>query len=200
MTSTAELRECYGEPIERARLKVLQKLDGHCKRFISLSPFLCLGTCGAGGADVTPRGDRPGFVHVLDDGTIAMPDWPGNNRIDTLMNIAENPQVGMLFFVPGFDETLRLNGVAEISMDAALLSRWEVDGKRPKSALVVTVQEAFLHCGRALIRSRLWHEDYKVVEGALLSYGRMLKDQIEIGDTAEQIEASVADGYRNKLY
>lgn len=200
MTRPEVLRESYGEPIERARLKVLRKLDEHCKRFIELSPFLCLGTSGPDGADVTPRGDRPGFVHVLDDATIAMPDWPGNNRIDSLLNIASNPQVGMLFFIPGVDETFRLNGTAEITMDPAVLSRWEVNGRHPKSALIVSVQEAFLHCGRALIRSKLWQDDYKVDRTALPSYGRMLKHQIEIADTAEQIEASVSEGYRTKLY
>jgi uncharacterized protein len=195
-----ELRENYGQPIERARLKVLRRLDGHCQKFISLSPFVCLGTSGEEGADVSPRGDRPGFVHVLDDATLAVPDWPGNNRIDSLMNIASNPRVGLLFLIPGVDETLRVNGRAELSSDPELLTCWEVNGKRPRSALVITVEEAFLHCGKALIRSRLWHEDYKIDRSELPSYGRMLKDQIEICDSVETIEASVEEGYRDRLY
>lgn len=149
---------------------------------------------------MSPRGDRPGFVHVLDDNTIALPDWPGNNRLDSLTNLLENPAVGLLFLIPGVDETLRVNGNARISTDADLLDRWTSDGKRPRSALVVDVVEAFLHCGKALIRSRLWHDDYKVDRAELPSYARMLKDQIEIADTAEQIENSVAEGYRDRLY
>lgn len=194
------LRERYGQPMERARLKSLPKLDKHCRNFISISPFVCLGTTGEDGADVTPRGDRPGFVQVLDDVTLAIPDWPGNNRLDSLMNIVANPHIGLLFLVPGVDETLRVNGTAEITIDAEVLARWEVNGRHPKSAIVVSVREAFLHCGKALIRSRLWHDDYKVNRNDLPSYGRMLKDQIEICDSAEEIEASVAQGYKERLY
>lgn len=195
-----ELRRHYGPPIERARLKVLRRLDEHCRRFISLSPFVCVGTSGENGADVSPRGDRPGFVHVLDDVNLAMPDWPGNNRVDSLANIISNPQVGLLFLIPGVDETLRVNGRAEISINADDLARWEVNGRHPRSALRLTVEEAFLHCGKALIRSRLWQNDYKVDRSVLPSYGQMLKDQIDVCDSAEQIEASVSEGYRNRLY
>ena len=192
-----ELREVYPPAIERARKKTLRELDAHCRRFIALSPFVCLGTVGSGGADVTPRGDGPGFVHVLDATTLAMPDWPGNNRLDSLENLMEDPRVGLLFLIPGFEETLRVNGRAKISCDAGLLERWE---KRPRSALVIRVEEAFLHCGKAMIRSRLWDPAARVERGALPSYGQMLKDQIEIADTAAEIEASVAEGYRNRLY
>jgi hypothetical protein len=192
-----ELRDVYGPAIERARKKSLRRLDGHCRRFIELSPFVCMGTVGSGGADVTPRGDQPGFVHVLDETTLAMPDWPGNNRLDSLENLREDARVGLLFLIPGFEETLRVNGRAEISFAEELLGRWE---KRPKSALVIRVEEAFLHCGKAMIRSRLWDPAAHVDRGALPSYGQMMKDQIEIADTAAEIEASVADGYRNRLY
>jgi PPOX class probable FMN-dependent enzyme len=194
------LREQYGAPLERARLKTLRKLDSHCRRFIELSPFVCLGTSSADGADVTPRGDHPGFVHILDDSTLAIPDWPGNNRLDSLTNVLANPAIGLLFLIPGVDETLRVNGNASISTDADLVRRWEANGRHPKSALVVTVGEAFLHCGKALIRSRLWHDDFKVERSQLPSYGQMLKDQIEICDSAEEIEISVNEGYKNRLY
>jgi PPOX class probable FMN-dependent enzyme len=192
-----ELREVYAPAIERARKKTLRQLDAHCRRFIALSPFVCMGTVGSGGADVTPRGDEPGFVHVLDATTLAMPDWPGNNRLDSLENLLEDPRVGLLFLIPGFAETLRVNGRADISVDEALLGRWE---KRPRSALVIRVEEAFLHCGKAMIRSRLWDPAARVERGALPSYGQMLKDQIEIADTAAEIEASVEEAYRNRLY
>lgn len=95
-----QLRQAYGQPIERARLKVLRRLDKHCRRFIALSPFVCIGTCGEDGADVSPRGAKPGFVHVLDDTTVALPDWPGNNRIDSLLNLVSNPKIGLLFLIP----------------------------------------------------------------------------------------------------
>ncbi len=195
-----ELRECYEPAMERAVKKSLRRLDGHCRRFIALSPFVCLGTVGSGGADVTPRGDRPGFVHVLDEVTLALPDWRGNNRLDSLENVQEDPRVGLLFLIPGFEETLRVNGRALISFDAELLGRWEGDGKRPKSALVITVEEAFLHCGKALIRSKLWDPGSVVERSAMPSYGRMMKDQMEIADTAEEMEASIAHAYKERLY
>jgi uncharacterized protein len=194
------LRDHYGPALERARIKTLSKLDQHCSRFIELSPFVCLGTSSTDGADVTPRGDRPGFVHILDNSTLALPDWPGNNRLDSLLNITANPQIGLLFLVPGVDESLRVNGTAIISTDPELLARWEVNGKHPKSVLVITVREAFLHCGKALIRSRLWHDDYKIKRSELPSYGQMLKDQINICDSAEDIQTSVVEAYRNRLY
>lgn len=195
-----DLREYYPPAIERARLKVLPKLDAHCRRFIQLSPFLCLGTFGAGSADVSPRGDAPGFVHVLDDRTLAIPDWPGNNRLDSLSNLHAQPQVGLLFLVPGVEETLRVNGTAQVTFDPAIVERWTVQGKHPRGALLIAVQEAFVHCGKALIRSRLWQEDYKVERRALASYGQMLKDQIPTCDTAEEIQTSVDHAYATKLY
>ena len=200
ITTPEALRGLYGETLERARLKTLPKLDEHCRNFIRLSPFLCLGTVDAAGADVTPRGDRPGFVHVLDDGTLAIPDWRGNNRLDSLLNILTDSRVGLLFLIPGVDETLRVNGRAAIATAPDLLARWETNGKLPKSALIVTIEEAFLHCGKALIRSRLWHDDSRVDRSVLPSFGQMLKDQIQIPDSAEEIQASVAEAYRTKLY
>jgi len=194
------LRNFYAPPIERARLKTLPKLDQHCRHYISLSPFLCLGTAGPEGLDVSPRGDRPGFVHVLDDHTLAIPDWPGNNRLDSLSNLVSNAQVGLLFLVPGVQETLRVNGTARITTDPALLAQWETNGKLPKSALVVTVREAYLHCGKALIRSRLWEDDYRVDRSVLPSYGCMLKDHTGIAQSAEEIDALVNEAYQNKLY
>jgi PPOX class probable FMN-dependent enzyme len=194
------LRERYPQPNERSRLKTLRKLDRHCRRFIELSPFLCLGTASDRGVDVSPRGDHPGFVHVLDDTTLAIPDWPGNNRLDSLANVVSNPEIGLLFLIPGVDESLRVNGAARIVHDPDLLSCWNTNGKQPRSALLVTVHEAFLHCAKALIRSRLWAADSRIDRSQLPSYGRMLKEQIDIAQTAEEIEASVNDGYRDNLY
>jgi len=197
---SSSLRECYPEPSERAVLKTQRALDVHMKRFVALSPFVCLGSSSEDGADVTPRGDQPGFVHVLDDATLLIPDWPGNNRLDTLMNIEANPQVGLLFLIPGFNESLRVNGTAEVSLDAALIERWTVNGKHPRSVVRVTVREAFLHCGKAIIRSKLWDESSRVDRSALPPYGQMLKDEIDVRDSAEEIQASVEDAYRTRLY
>ena len=197
----SSLRECYPDPpSERARLKVQRALDGHMRQFIALSPFVCLGSSSADGADVTPRGDQPGFVHVLDDATLLIPDWPGNNRLDTLMNIEANPRVGLLFLIPGFSESLRVNGLAEISVDPALIERWTVNGKHPRSVLRVSVREAFLHCGKAILRSKLWDESAKVDRSVLPTYGQMLKDQTSVRDTAEEIQASVEHAYKTGLY
>ena len=194
------LRQLYPPPIERARLKTLRKLDAHCRDFIALSPFVCLGTVGEEGADVTPRGGPPGFVHIVDDRTLAIPDWPGNNRLDSLTNIVSDSRLGMLFLIPGIDESLRVNGAAEITIHPELLAIFDTDGKLPRSVLLVRIAEAYLHCGKALIRSRLWRDDYKVERSRLPSYGRMLKDQIDIVDSAETIEVSVEKGYRDGLY
>ncbi|HEY7448759.1 MAG TPA: pyridoxamine 5'-phosphate oxidase family protein [Vicinamibacterales bacterium] len=201
ISSIAELRECYTQPPhERARRKLLRALDHHMRNFIALSPFLCMGTSSEHGADVTPRGDQPGFVHVLDDNTILIPDWPGNNRLDSLSNVVSNPHVALLLFIPGVDETLRINGVAEVTTDPDVVGRWTVNGKHPRSALRVTVREAFLHCAKALIRSHLWGTDYRVDRKQLPSYGQMLKDQTGIPDTVQDIQSAIEKSYRENLY
>jgi PPOX class probable FMN-dependent enzyme len=201
IASVAKLRECYPKlPNERARRKALDRLDTHMRNFIARAPFLCLGTSSEQGADVTPRGDRPGFVHVLDDTTILIPDWPGNNRLDSLTNIVSNPRVGLLLFIPGVDETLRINGVAEVTVDPGLIRRWDVNGKHPRSVLKVTVQQAFLHCAKALIRSHLWGSEYRIDRKELPSYGQILKDQTGVSETVQEIQSAIDRSYRENLY
>ena len=195
-----ELRDCYPQPLERSLRKSLTSLDAHMRRFISLSPFLCLGTSSGGGADVTPRGDSPGFVHVLDDQTLLIPDWPGNNRLDSLTNLVGNPNVGLLFFIPGVNETLRVNGAAALTMEPTLLERWTVNGTHPRSAIRVTVREAYLHCAKALMRSRLWDADYRVERTDLPTYAQMLKDQGVTTQSVEQLQAAIDDSYTTRLY
>lgn len=194
------LRGLFGEPSDLARRKQIAYLDKHCRNFIAHSPFLVIGTARPGsGTDVSPRGDAPGFVQVIDDTTLAIPDRPGNNRLDTMSNLMHAPDVGLIFFIPGIDETLRVNGSAEISRDATLLARAEVNGKRPAVAIVVKVREAFLHCGKALKRSRLWGGDYRVDAKAFPSLGRMIAEQVD-GVSVEKAEAAVAESYRKRLY
>lgn len=199
-TNTAGLRTVYREPNERAALKVLDHLDVHCRNFIALSPFVVLSTTSAQGrADASPRGDPPGFVAVTDERTLLIPDRPGNNQIDSLKNIAEHPHVGLLFFVPGMNETLRVKGTAEIVTDAALLEPLTVRGKPPVSALRVTVSEAFLHCGRALIRSRLWEPAAQIERSSFPTYGQVLADQIA-GANAQAIDQAEDEANRTRLY
>ncbi len=199
IASVDELVDLYGEPTDRARRKVLPRLDVHCRRFIAASPFLVLGTAAADGtADCSPRGDAPGFVRVMDDSTLLIPDRPGNNRIDSLRNIVENPNVGLIFFLPGVNETLRVNGTARITTEPALLAGFAVNGRPPKSAIEVTVREAFLHCAKALIRSRLWDPAIQIERSAFPSFGRILADQI--GVNAAEADAAIDESYRTRLY
>lgn len=176
-----KLRAIYGDPIEIAVAKCLTALDPHCKHFIGLAPFAVISSADENGdADVSPRGDGPGFIKVLDDNTIVMPDRPGNNRVDTLSNIIENPKVGMLFFVPGVNETLRLNGLAEISTDPELLALFADTPKPPITAIKVTVEEAFLHCAKSLMRSKLWDAGTQIDRKSLPTLGKMIKDQARV--------------------
>ena len=196
-----ELRSSYGEPSERAVKKSLDRLDRHCRQFIGLSPFVVLATAGADGrVDCSPRGDPPGFVEVLDDRTVLLPDRPGNNRVDSLGNVLENPHVGLLFMIPGVDETLRLNGQATLTADPARLEPLSVKGRAPRSGLLVEVEEVFLHCTKALVRSRLWADASRVDRKAVLpSFGQMLADHVGLPD-GEAVEREVQARIRRTLY
>ena len=197
----AELRQVYRPPAARAGLKVLDHLDVHCRKFIALSPFYVISSARADGrADASPRGDPPGsLAHVLDDKTLLLPDRPGNRQVDTLMNLIERPYVGLVFFVPGLTETLRVNGQAEMSTEAELLQPLAIQGKLPICVLKVTVEEAFLHCAKALIRARLWEADAQVERSCFPTYGRVLADQIAGADAAE-IDAGEEESARTELY
>jgi uncharacterized protein len=157
VTTSEELATYYARPTERVLKKELDHVDALGRSFISTSPFLVLATSGKGGLDCSPKGDRPGFVQVEDDGrTLLIPDRRGNNRLDGLKNIVEDPRVGLFFFVPGANETYRVNGRARISADPLLRRRFAVDGKEPATVIVVAVEQAFQHCPKALVRSDLW--------------------------------------------
>ena len=177
ITEEDALREIFGWPSERALNKQIDRLDTHCRAIIEKSPFLLLGTSDTTGrCDVSPKGDFPGFVRVLDDRTIAIPDLPGNNRLDTLLNILNNPQVGLIFMIPGMNETLRINGKVRLVRDAELLESMAYQGKLPKLAIVVDVKEVFTHCPKAFLRSKLWSEDYRIERSELPSFAEILKD------------------------
>jgi PPOX class probable FMN-dependent enzyme len=200
ITDDGGLREHYGKVGEKAALKQLDRLDGHCRRFIELSPFLVMATADAQGrCDASPKGDAPGFVQVADPKTLLIPDRIGNNRVDSLRNIVANPEIGLLFFLPGYQETLRVNGRARISTEPALLAMTTHAGRPPKSVIVVMVAEAYMHCGKALIRSALWDPSRHLEKGAFPSLARVLADQIAGTDEAST-EVMLADNYRNELY
>ena len=206
-TSTGELHAFIGIPMELAVKKCIPHLDRHCRAFIARSPFVCVGTAAADGrADVSPRGDQPGFVQVLDDNTLFIPDRPGNNRIDTMANIVENPNVGLLFMVPGFEDLLRVNGRAVIVRDDELLEQASVKGKTPRVGIRVTVVEAYLHCAKAVKRSKLWHEESRQDRSELPSLGKIILEQTAAPDappTAEivcEVDALIEDNYRTGLY
>ncbi|MFN4353885.1 pyridoxamine 5'-phosphate oxidase family protein [Parvibaculum sp.] len=201
LKSEEALRTVYPSPSGGALGKELDWIDPHSRRFIELSPFLCIGTSRPDGlADVSPRGGEPGFVHVLDERHLAMPDRPGNNRLDTLTNIAHAPAVGLLFFVPGFEEMLRVNGIAELMVEPALMERFAVDGKLPRSVMRIEVREVYLHCTKALKRSGLWDASKQVPRDTMPSFGEMLRDQMKLDMAPALIDTALEDDAKKNLY
>lgn len=201
VTDEHELRTLVGSPSSRATLKQRNSLDDHCRAFISASAFVLFATAGRDGrCDVSPKGDAPGFVRVLDDHRLVVPDRPGNKRLDGMRNLLANPQVGLLFVVPGREETLRVNGQAWITRDPELLGQCVVEGKTPLLAIGVKVEECFMHCAKAFRRSQLWAPDTWPPREALPSMACVLFDQIRpSGLTASDYERDIAEGYQ-KLY
>ena len=201
ITSREELRSVYKPASEGSLRKELKALDSHAASFIGRSPFVLIGTTdGKGHADVTPKGDRPGFVAVLDNRTIAIPDRPGNNRLDTLENLLEEPAIGLLFLIPGMDETLRINGKAKITADDALRARFEVDGKLPQAVIVVTVEATYMHCAKAFMSSQLWHPESWPDRKSLPTLGQILKDQLALDQSAEAMDLWLDDAYANSMW
>lgn len=200
VTTEGALRSRYGTPSRLAVAKQLDRLDLHARRFIELSPFLVISSHGADGlGDVSPKGDAPGFVQVLDDRTLLIPDRPGNNRLDTLSNLMANDGVGLLFLVPGVCETLRVNGRARVVAEEDLLAPTAVRGRLPTAGILVAVEEVYLHCAKAMVRSKLWEDDHRVERGTLPSLGQMIADQVA-GIDAGEADARIEDSIKNKLY
>ncbi len=197
-----ELRQILGHPNELSLGKEIYALDEHCRNFIARSPFLLIGTANANGkGDVSPKGDPAGFVQVLDDHTLVIPDRPGNRRADSLVNLIENPQVGLLFLVPGVEETLRVNGTATIVQDEELLARMEVQGKTPQLGIVVEVREAFLHCAKAFKRSHLWDAESQIERSELPSLAKMVVDHTKTEScTLEEMEEYIDEANRTTMY
>ena len=174
ITSVEELERLYGEPNPNSLMKEIDHINVHYRAFIEAAPFVVLASVGPEGLDGSPRGDAPGFVRVRDEKTLLLPDRRGNNRIDTLKNIVRDPRVSLLFLIPGIGETLRINGRAAISADPALCESFIVQGKAPRSVLVVTIDRVYFQCQKALVRSKLWEPTSRIERSALPSTGTML--------------------------
>ena len=197
-----QLRTMYKNPGELAIKKSLSHLDKHLKHFINLSPFLVLSTSRPDGyCDTSPRGDAPGFVRILDDKNIFLPDRPGNNRLESLSNILSNPRIGLLFMIPGLEETLRVNGKALIVSDITLLEPSMVNGKIPKSGLKITINECYIHCGKSLRRSKIWNNKTHIKKGTYPSIGKVLVDQRAApGMSVKELDNFAEEQYKKTLY
>jgi hypothetical protein len=204
ITTVEELRRIVEAPLPGARtlLKERTTLDAHSRAFIAHSPLLLMATADADGrCDVSPKGDAPGFVQVLDDCHLVVPDRPGNRRLDGMQNLVTNPHVGLIFLVPGREETLRINGRGWITRDPEILQRAVVQGKTPLLAVGVQIEQCFFHCAKALLRSRLWAPDGWPARDALPSYACMVFDQIRPeGVTLEDYERDIAASNATRLY
>jgi PPOX class probable FMN-dependent enzyme len=195
-----QLDRLYKPPHPLVVAKSLDRIDPHGRRFIELSPFLVIGSVSEAGVDVSPRGGGAGFVRVSEDGlSVLMPDRPGNNRLDTLKNIASGSgEVGLMFMIPGVHDIYRVNGVASLVVDDALAATFEEFGKVPKAILRVAVREAFLHCPKALMRADLWGESHSVERSVLPSLSEMVSDQLKLAKPTATHEEQVA-GLRQTL-
>jgi uncharacterized protein len=198
----AALVGSYAAVSKGAALKDIGRIDVHMGRFIELSPLCLVATADASGKqDVTPRGDPPGSFKVLDERTIALADRPGNNRLDTLKNLLENPEIALIFLIPGIADTVRVAGTARLSVDPELLASMAVQGKEPKCAIVISVRQAYLHCAKALLRSKLWQPDYVQPRGTFPSISRMVGDQIGLSEDDKKTgEARTERAYKDGLW
>jgi hypothetical protein len=198
----AALVASYAAVSKGAALKDIGRIDVHMNRFIGLSPLCLIATADATGKqDVTPRGDPPGAFKVLDEHTLALADRPGNNRLDTLKNLLENPEIALIFLLPGVNDTVRVAGTARLSVDPELLASMAVQGKEPKCAIVIAVRQAYLHCAKALLRSRLWEPDFVQPKGTFPSISRMIGDQIGLAEEDKKAaEARTERAYKEGLW
>ncbi|MGA8004620.1 MAG: pyridoxamine 5'-phosphate oxidase family protein [Burkholderiales bacterium] len=191
--SVDALRALYAQPKGRSLSKELRRLDAHCARFVSLAPLVVVATSGADGRlDCSPRGGEPGFVKLADEHTLLIPDSPGNNRLDSMTNVLATGRIGLLFLIPGVDETLRVNGRGRLSDDPERLALFAGAARAPKLAIVVAAEEVYLHCAKALMRSKLWAAESRNERSVLPSMGQMLNDQTGTAGPAETQEQMVA--------
>ncbi|WP_141692386.1 pyridoxamine 5'-phosphate oxidase family protein [Paenibacillus pectinilyticus] len=202
VSTEEELRSLIGYPSGLVNHKVISHIDQHCRDFIAKSPFIFMSTSDASGkCDVSPRGDSAGFVHVIDETYLVIPDRPGNKRMDTICNVISNPEIGLIFIIPGLGETLRINGQAYITKDKELLQSMAVNEKIPLLGIVVAVEECFIHCAKAFRRSSLWEPSSWLNPSELPSASNILSDHAKLdGMTPEVISDRLKEGYQKRLY
>ncbi|RUS47934.1 pyridoxamine 5'-phosphate oxidase family protein [Cohnella sp. AR92] len=202
VNSEEELRNLVGYPSELVNHKVIHHLDSHCSDFISLSPLVFISSSDDQGfCDVSPRGDAPGFVYILDDKRIVIPERPGNRRMDTLRNIIKNPKVGLIFLIPGLEETLRINGQAQIIKDSELLLHMQVNGKVPLLGIGILIEECYVHCAKAFKRSSVWDANSWVNKDKLPNVARMISAHAkQIGLSEEEVSKALHESYTKRLY
>ena len=200
VTTIDELEAIYGFPGETSTAKVADRVTPSYRALIERSPFAVLATCGPEGLDCSPRGDAAGFVRIRDEKTLMMPDRRGNNRIDSLRNIVRDPRIALLFLIPGSGNTLRLNGRAFVSVDFELLSSFEMDGKAPRSVIVMTIEEVYFQCARAILRSDLWNPDKRVDPKSLPTPGRILAEMSDDRIGGEDYDRAWPERARRSLW
>ncbi len=200
IASVEQLESIYGQPNEASTVKVADRITPQYRVLIDKSPFAALATCGPEGLDCSPRGDLPGFVRVHDEQTLMMPDRRGNNRVDSLRNIVRDPRVALLFLIPGSGSTLRVNGRAHVSIAQDLLASFAVDGKAPRTVVVMTVDEIYFQCARAIVRADLWNPDKRVDPGTLPTPGQILADMSENRVGGEDYDRAWPERARQTLW
>jgi len=200
ITTVEQLEALYGQPYGPSVAKELDYIAPIYRKLIEAAPFVALATGGPDGLDCSPKGDAPGFVHVLDEKTLALPDRPGNNRIDGFRNILKDPRVALLFLIPGVGETFRVNGRASISIDPELMQRFAVNGKLPRSVLIVHVETCFFHCSKAVVRSKLWDEASKIDRKSLPSTGAIIAEVSQGKMGGDEYDRAAPERIKSMLY
>lgn len=200
ITDEAALRTLYGEKLGRSVRKEQARLDDHCRAFIAASPFMIMSTVGSSGIDVTPRGDAPGFVQVENDTTLLIPDRPGNNRLDSLCNLVDDPRIGLNFMIPTVRETLRVKGTAEIIVDDTLNQRFAINDRPALCVIRVKMHVAFAHCAKSILRSHLWEPDHWPDTRPIPTMGEMMRDHAGDQDKPLESDAEMTARYKKALY
>jgi len=200
VTSMEQLQALYGERMPASVIKEIDHINAHYRALIEAAPFVAIATCGPEGLDCSPKGDPAGFIRILDDKTLAIPDRPGNNRIDGFRNIVRDPRIALLFLIPGVGETLRVNGRASISVDPELVASFAINGKLPRCVLIVHVESAYFHCSKAIVRSKLWDEATKIDRKSLPSTGSIVAELSKGKLGGEAYDREMPERIKAQLY
>jgi uncharacterized protein len=200
ISDMAQLEALYGQKLPAAVIKEIDHINGAYHKLIEAAPFVAVATSGPEGLDCSPKGDAPGFVRILDDKTLAIPDRPGNNRIDGFRNIMRDPRIALLFLIPGVGETLRVNGRASISIDPELMQSFAINGKLPRCVLIVHIESVYFHCSKAIVRSKLWEEATKIDRNSLPSTGTIIAELSQGKLGGESYDREAPERIKAQLY